>query len=258
MPPTNLAAALLAARKTRHLVEAAAWPGLPPDPQASAAINAGVVAALDGQAGLPRCWKAGGPARDEALITQSPLPSSTVLALDAEGCADASALWLPHAGAEAEIALRLGREVTPEEAAQLRPEQAWNLVDAFCVAIELTASRWLEGPAAPAALRTADLQSHGALVLGPWRPVVSGHDWSQQACEIRINDKEPLRRVGSHALGDPAWLLPAWLRRISAGGQVVPAGTVVTTGSWTGTLPVAAGDRVAVAFEGLGRVAVQV
>ena len=35
-------------------------------------------------------------------------------------------------------------------------------------------------------------------------------------------------------------------------GQTVPAGTVVSTGSWSGCLPVARGTRVRVAFDGLG------
>jgi 2-keto-4-pentenoate hydratase len=62
---------------------------------------------------------------------------------------------------------------------------------------------------------------------------------------------------GRHALGHPAAVLPAWLRHATQGIQgetrVVRAGTVVTTGSWVGTLPVQRGDTVEVDFAGLGR-----
>ena len=60
-------------------------------------------------------------------------------------------------------------------------------------------------------------------------------------------------RTGTHALGDPAWLLPIWLRHATRHGDVVPAGTVVTTGTWAGVVPATQGDAVEVAFEGIGR-----
>jgi 2-keto-4-pentenoate hydratase len=38
----------------------------------------------------------------------------------------------------------------------------------------------------------------------------------------------------------------------------VPAGTVITTGTWCGLLPAQPGDRVVVRFDGVGEAAVQV
>jgi 2-keto-4-pentenoate hydratase len=38
---------------------------------------------------------------------------------------------------------------------------------------------------------------------------------------------------------------------------VVHAGTVVTTGNWSGATPVQRGDRVCVRFQGLGEAVVQ-
>ena len=57
---------------------------------------------------------------------------------------------------------------------------------------------------------------------------------------------------GSHPLGDPAWLLAVWLQHATRHGETVPAGTVVTTGTWCGMLPAQAGERVQVNFEGIG------
>jgi 2-keto-4-pentenoate hydratase len=65
-----------------------------------------------------------------------------------------------------------------------------------------------------------------------------------------------LARRGGHALDDPAWLLPAWLRHVSRTGLTVPAGTVVSTGAWGGMQALSkaslAGVPIDLSFEGLG------
>lgn len=249
----NLATALLQAHQTRRPLEAAAWPL--PDAGEIVAVQHAVVETLDGHPA--RCWKSGGPARDPRRLGHSPLPGSQMQQATDGQILDGSALWLPHGGAEAEIAFRIGRKVHAELAAGLDQAAAMALCDGMALSIELTASRWTEGSAAPDALRQADLQSHAALLLGPWLPLQPARDWSQQACEIQMGDAEPVRRVGSHSLVDPAWLLPHWLRFACRDGRSVPAGTVVTTGSWTGNLPLLKGQRVKISFEGLGELSVQ-
>jgi 2-keto-4-pentenoate hydratase len=57
---------------------------------------------------------------------------------------------------------------------------------------------------------------------------------------------------GSHSMADPVFVLPAWLRHATRNGSVLPAGTVVTTGTWCGLLPARAGDEVEVQFDGIG------
>jgi 2-keto-4-pentenoate hydratase len=52
-------------------------------------------------------------------------------------------------------------------------------------------------------------------------------------------------------------VLAAWLRHLTRDGATVPAGTVVTTGTWCGMLPAAAGDRVDVRFDGIGSAQLQ-
>ena len=157
---------------------------------------------------------------------------------------------------EAEIALRLARDVTPEEALALTPETAAGVVGAMAVTIELVDSRWAESVGAAALLKLADLQSHGALVVGEWRPF-EARDWAQQVCEVRIGEAAPQRFRGTHSLGDPAWGVPIWLRHVTRHGATAPRGTVVTTGTWCGMLPAKAGERVAVRFEGIGEAVVR-
>ncbi len=57
---------------------------------------------------------------------------------------------------------------------------------------------------------------------------------------------------GSHALGDPAAVLPAWLRHATSDGARLKRGSVVTTGTWCALLMAGAEDAVEVAFDGIG------
>ena len=66
-----------------------------------------------------------------------------------------------------------------------------------------------------------------------------------------------MERCGTHTLGGPPWGLRDWLLHATRDGAVLPAGTVVTTGTWVGVLPAAAGERVRVEFEGIGDAQVQ-
>ena len=101
----------------------------------------------------------------------------------------------------------------------------------------------------------ADDQSNAGLVLGIWQSYAA-RDWSIQTCLVQIGSQTPVTRTGSHSLSDPAWLLPAWLRHLTRHGVTVAAGSVVTTGSWVGCLPVQPDERVSVDFADLGDLAV--
>lgn len=245
---TATVAALLQARRSGTPVAALA----PADADAAYAAQQAVAQALGWfDTAVPRHWKSGGPSRS-AVPTHAPLPPAGVWA----GGHDARAWPFRHRGIEAEVALRLGRPVDAALAATLDLAQATALVDAACVSIEIVDSRWIEAFAAPPLARLADLQSHGALVLGDWQ-AFTPRDWAAQACHVRIGTQAAQTFRGSHSLADPAFVLPAWLRHATRGGQVVPAGTVVTTGTWCGLLMAAAGDRVEVEFPGLGQASVQ-
>ena len=130
------------------------------------------------------------------------------------------------------------------------------LIDAMAVSIEIVDSRWTEGLAAPALARLADLQSHGALVLGRWQPFAP-RDWSVQSCVVRIGQRPPAEFLGTHALADPTFVLPAWLRHATRDGSVLGAGTVVTTGTWCGVLHAQPAERVSVEFDGIGAAEVE-
>lgn len=200
-----------------------------------------------------RHWKSGGPTRDAEL---------THAALDPAGVwtspAHAPDWPLHHGGVEAEVALRLASDVDAALAASLTPSAAAALVDALCTAIEVVSSRLAHPQQASTWDRMADAQSHGALVLGPWVAHAGQRfDWQRQRGQLQINREDAKAFTGTHSLADPFWVLVAWLRHATRHGQVVRAGTIVTTGNWSGHTPVQRGDRVVARFDGLGEALVQ-
>jgi 2-keto-4-pentenoate hydratase len=243
-------ARLVAARRSGT---AAAAPGLA-DAEAAYAVQDGVARALGwwGEAAAPQHWKSGGASRSAAQ-THARLPPAGVWASPA----DARAWPFALRGVEAEIALRLREPVDAARAAALDADGARALVDVMCVAIELVDSRWREALAAPALARLADLQSHAALVLGPWVAFDATRDWSAQRGELRLGARAPLAFTGTHSMADPAWVLPAWLRHATRAGAIVPAGSVVTTGTWCGCPMAEAGERVVASFDGVGQASVE-
>jgi 2-keto-4-pentenoate hydratase len=248
----RVANALLAARRNHQVCDAAPLADTLKTAADAYAVQVIVARSLSPQApAVAHFWKSGGTSRDLPL-THAALPPEGVWPspADARG-------WPFHLRLiEVEIALRLGSEVTPARATQLTFESALALVDAMAVSIEVVDSRWQQRAQAPALLKLADLQSHGALAFGAWQ-AFAPRDWSQQRCTIRIGSKPVEERCGTHALLDPAWVLPGWLRHVTRDGDVVPAGTCVTTGTWCGMLPAAAGDLVTARFEGIGEALVQ-
>ena len=252
MTQPDLTQALAAAWQRKQRIAALDWISDTPDADSAYAVQEAVAQALGWlEAGRPQYWKSGGASR-QATLTHAPLDPAGVR----QSPADFSDLHLNSPGIEAEIALRIGSEVSAEQAAGLSIEGARDLVDGMAVSVELVASRWLEAGDAPALLRQADFLSHGALALGEWQPF-KPRDWWAQACDLRVNDGPVLRGVGGHTLADPAWGLSVWLKHVTRHGVSLPAGSVVTTGAWLSQAGLRPGDRASVAFAGLGSVTVQ-
>ena len=251
-PVQTVATALLQAHRQRQPVDAAPLEPLLQGPEDAYAVQDQVARELAwfGSA-VPRYWKSGGAARAAAL-THAPLPPQHVW----PSPADARATHFNLRLIEAEVALRLGRDVTPADAAALTHEAAPALVEGMTVSIEIVDSRWQQARTAGALLKLADLQSHGALVLGEWKPFAA-RDWKRQTCMVQIGAAAPQSFEGTHSLEDPAWLLPVWLKHATRGGATIPRGAVVTTGTWCGLLEARRGDKVRAVFEGIGEAEVQ-
>lgn len=248
----RVADALVHARRTGERAAAPAHANALLGPEQAYAVQTLVAAAMGWHGGgLARHWKSGGPSRT-GLITHAGLPPSGIALQPAHVPVSTGHLC----GIEAEIALRLGCDVTPAMASSLQPGQGADWIDGMAVAIELIDTRWDQGYDTPAWLKLADVQVHGGLVLAEWQPLLA-QDWSQQALTIEVNGQVVAERKGSHPLGEPVWGLAAWCQHATAGGETLSAGTVVTTGSWNGIERVQPGDRVRVVFAGLGEALIQ-
>jgi 2-keto-4-pentenoate hydratase len=255
LPPGvfEVATALCEARRARRATPAAPLAASLQTAEQAYAVQ-DLVARRNGwtAGGVAGHWKSGGPSRS-AVLTHAPLPPAGIW----QSPADLRGQHFNLRLIEAEVALRLGRDVTAAEAERLGAQEAPRWVDAMAVSIEIVDSRWAEGPqAAPGLMKLADLQSHGALVLGNWR-AFEARDWSQQRCTVTIGAAAPQAFEGTHSLGDPAWLVATWLKHATRGGGTVPRGTVVTTGTWCGMLVARTGDKVRAAFDGIGSAEVQ-
>lgn len=257
--PQKLAHALLQARTSGELLNADDWQSVVQSPADVQAVLAATAPAwgwrAPGVAGqVPRYWKSGAPRRG-APLSHAALPEPGIWASPSL----MAGMRLHLRGIEAEVALRLGQEVSAEQAADLQPGEGVAYLDAVAVAIEVVETRWQQQLKAPPLLLQADGLCHGALVLGPWQPVsqVQDRDWSAQVCRMQVGAQAEQQFVGTHPLGDPLWLLAGWLQDLSALYGSVPAGTVVTTGSWNGLARAQAGDAIWVDMPGLGRVELQ-
>lgn len=248
----QVAEALLAARRTGQAANAEPFATALANPDDAFEVQEIVARAMRGaQHSMPRHWKTGATGRD-GIAPHAALPEEGIWTSghDARG-------WpFHHRLIEAEVALRLRRAVTAEEAGTLDHDAAMALVDAMAVAIELVDFRWRQAAQAPALLKLADLQSHGALVVGAWQPF-SPPDWANQRCTVRIGAAQAREFRGTHSVGNPALLVAPWLRHATRHGGTVQAGTIVTTGTWCGMLPAERGDRVTVTFDGIGEAQVQ-
>lgn len=144
-----------------------------------------------------------------------------------------SAAAFRQRGIEGEFALRLGRDLTPADG-PFDAEGLRGAVDAVIPAIEVIEPRFANWRAVGAAATIADHGAHGALVLGRPVPVDGCPDLRRASARVTIDGTVTGEGEGSAVLGDPLAAL-AWLaNHLTGRGTVLPAGSVVSTGTCTG------------------------
>ncbi|MGQ9367911.1 2-keto-4-pentenoate hydratase [Azospirillum sp. ST 5-10] len=193
-------------------------------------------------------WKVGARAPD-AEPNCAPLVASAV----SEGPAVLNGNAFSMRGIEAEIAVRFGRALPPRAAAYGRHE-VLDAVDALMPALEVVDTRYAERTAASPLSQLADFQSNGHFVAGT--PVTEWHgvDPLTQAVRLTVDGEERAAGRGGNPAGDPFALLVWLANTLSARGVGIDAGTIVTTGTMTGLVPVGPSAHVVAEMPGLGRV----
>lgn len=155
---------------------------------------------------------------------------------------------------EVEVAFRLGRDLDPH-GELLPPEELAEAFDAVLPAIEVVESRLAEGETADPLAHLADLQCHGALVLGsPCTLLPSKLDLRAVEASLSFGAVSTAQTRGGNPEQD-VWRLRAWLAVHCAGrGQPLRAGQIVTTGSCTGLLTAPMDATVRGEIAGVGTV----
>jgi 2-keto-4-pentenoate hydratase len=245
MNPVDAAALLIAARRGGAAVDGRAI--LPATREQAYAIQDATLAIIGPIAG----WKVGakGPAAEPVC---APLPA-TCLVPSATRLAGPG--WALR-GIEVEVAFRVGRDCGVGEEVPKREDLA-SLFDAILPAIEVVETRLADWRDSPALAQLADLQSHGALVLGKACELREpGIDLPTTAAQLLQNGQVAKSTVGGNP-ADDVWRLLAWLaNHCAARGLPLRKGQYVTTGSCTGMLFARPGDAVEGRIDSLGQVQV--
>ena len=161
---------------------------------------------------------------------------------------------LPMLAMEVEIAFRLDRDIAADDL-DWSPARFDEAVTALPL-IEVVDTRFVDYNGTPSLHRAADFMSNGGVVLGAplagWRSV----DLERLTVTLSFSGRTVASGVGGHAAGDPrrpalAFLASAVRRRH------LPAGTILTTGTYTGMLYAERGDRVEADVGPFGRVEVE-
>lgn len=242
-PHQDAARRLVQARKGAATVR---WREIVPGDAASAYAVQDATLALIGPAGG---WKVGakGP---EAEPGCAPLPAAGVLA------AGARLLGPPWQmrGIEVEVALRLGHDLDPGDRLPGTDELV-AAVDAVLPAIEVVETRLADWRDSEPLAQLADLQSHGALVLGaPSALAADALDLRRVEAYLAFDGQPVASTYGANPACD-VWRLLGWLARHCAlRGQPLRAGQVVTTGSCSGMLFAPEGAHVQAQLAGIGLV----
>jgi 2-keto-4-pentenoate hydratase len=239
----------LADARADHTTLASLSPELvPADMSAAYAIQHELLASRGARIGG---WKIGAKSA-EGAIQGAPLPATD---LHVDG------MHLPHAhykplGLELEIAFRFGRRFEPSAKAYHEVE-VLEAVDSMAATIEIVASRFAQWPNVDKLAQLADLQNHGALIVGEFAKYRRDFPFVAPALDFTFGGQDVLKTTPSNPCGDPRRLL-TWLVNhcTQRHGIAVTPDMIVTTGSYTGMFfPQTAGTARG-RIEGLGPVSV--
>ncbi|MGN6317105.1 2-keto-4-pentenoate hydratase [Trinickia sp.] len=101
-------------------------------------------------------------------------------------------------------------------------------------AIEIVSSRYVSWPKVDKRLQLADLLNHGALIVGEGVRYDEHFPFGAPSMRFMVDDANVVQGIPANPAGDPR-RLPVWLvNHCTARGLDVPAGTVLTCGSYTG------------------------
>jgi 2-keto-4-pentenoate hydratase len=191
-------------------------------------------------------WKVGAKGR-QATPTCAPLLRGTIV-----NRSEGRAGEIPvrgETGLEVEIAFALQQNFP----ASSEPGDR-DILDAVTphIAVELCHSRLRDPASAPPLWLLADNQQNECLVVGPPLTGWPRKDSTPIVARLAVDDTIRVATSNGHPAGDPHWLLLWLVRHCLTHRGGVRSGQIITTGSWTGMLPVRAPAWIGAEFIALG------
>ena len=239
--------ALAQARRQRRLLPA---PALAPLTRAQAYHVQQCLLSLLGEARVG--WKVGTCDADDG-VCGAPLPAS---ALKRPG---SPLEFAPNqvVGLEVELAFRLTD--LARLASEPLPEAVFlrEGIRDMALAVEAVSSRWAGWPDVPEGLKLADLQNHGALLLG--QPIAYDPEFPFLApqVELMVAGQNRAKCPAANPAGDPRRLLQPFIRQCQHFERPIGAEDWITTGSYSGICFAEWGaTRAHAMIEGLGEVGI--
>jgi 2-keto-4-pentenoate hydratase len=217
----------------------------PPDIAAAWAVQDATLE-LAGPAGG---WKVGAKAPD-VEPGAAPLPASGIYA---SGASLTGPAWSMR-GIEVEVAVRFARDFVPSSP-DVDRLQLQAAIDCVLPAIEVVETRLADWRHSDPLAQLADLQTHGALVVGePSRVKPADLDLRQVEAYLAF-DGQPVASCRGANVAVDVWRLLTWLAWHAAQrGRPLRAGDVVTTGSCSGMLYAGEGMQVLADLKEIGSV----
>ncbi|MDR5767371.1 2-keto-4-pentenoate hydratase [Caballeronia sp. LZ008] len=237
-----LARLLVDARAHRAKLDALPLGARPSDADDAYAAQDATLRALNADIGG---WKVGAKTHD-GPIQGAPLPADGMHKTGAR----LSMLAFGKAGLELEVAFRIGRRFEPNSG-PYSDEDVVAAIESVHAAIEVVASRFAAWPDVEKPWQLADLQNHGALIVGEGVPYDAAFPFVSPAMAFTFDGASLFDGVPANPAGDPRRLLAWTVNHSVARGLAVERGTVLTAGSYTGmAFPDVPGTAIG-AIEGL-------
>ena len=173
-------------------------------------------------------WKVGAKS-GAGPIQGAPLPADGIHASPARF--DRAAFGV--LGLELEVAFRFGCAFEPSQRGYSE-EQVIAALESFCAAIEVVSSRFARWPDVDRLLQLADLQNHGALVVGHLVDYRGEFPFLSPSLRFTFDGEDIATQTPANPAGDPRRLLAWVVNHCTTRGLRFEEGTIVTTGSYSG------------------------
>ncbi len=237
---------LASARRERRILDRLPQSSRPGNDEEAFAVQRRVLELLGEKIGG---WKASLPQERGSFL--APLPASTIVS--AVPCP--LVLMGDLVKIEPEIAFVIGRDLLPREEAYTEAEVRDAIAETHVV-LELMGGRYSDPKALPFPEWLADSLNNEGLFIGPL--VTNPIDRNLESLNVTITSPTGIvhTREGHHPNGHPIKPL-VWLANfLSARGETLKAGNVVTTGSYAGVLEVPRNTPLTVEFGDVARLSV--